>query len=84
MTVRGAPIRAKIKQTSLIIYLRDVVLPRTIEDSTSATLNSMEYFNKVEICKELYNDPQYVAELFSKLRSGDRTEYPRVRRSVHT
>ena len=70
--------KAKIKQTVLIIYLRDVVLPRTIEDATMSTLTSMEYFNRVGICEALHSDPQYVAELFSKLRADDRGVYREV------
>ena len=69
--IRDDSTKARIRQTILLLYLCDVVMPRTIEDSTLSTLNSMVYYNKIEVCNTLWNDKVYISTMFGKLRSPD-------------
>jgi protein phosphatase-4 regulatory subunit 3 len=47
--ITSAEIRAKIHTTYRIQYLRDVVLPRQLDDATYATLTSLGLFSSVEV-----------------------------------
>lgn len=42
-------LRAKIHQTYRLAYLKDVVLPRVLDDATFATFSSLILFNNVEV-----------------------------------
>jgi protein phosphatase-4 regulatory subunit 3 len=64
----------KIHQTFRIQYLKDVVLPRVLDDPTFATLNSIIFFNNVEIVGQIQNDTKFLAEVFRKVRSTETTE----------
>ena len=66
--IKDSSIRDKIRQTILLGYLKDTVLPRTIEDATLNTLSTMIYFNQVEIVNTLHQDAQYVRALFALLQ----------------
>ena len=68
-------VRDKIRQTILLTYLKDTVLPRTIEDSTLNTLSTMIYFNQVDIVTKLHQDPQYITELFAKIEQAERSVF---------
>eukprot|EP01113_Clastostelium_recurvatum_P016168 TRINITY_DN191_c2_g1_i1.p1 TRINITY_DN191_c2_g1~~TRINITY_DN191_c2_g1_i1.p1 ORF type:complete len:839 (+),score=228.39 TRINITY_DN191_c2_g1_i1:694-3210(+) len=58
----------KIHQTFRLQYLKDVVLPRVLDDSTFGTLNSLIFFNNVEIVTHLQSDTRFLSELFRQLR----------------
>ena len=47
--IQDATIRAKIHQTYRIGYLKDVILPRVLDDATFGTLTSIMLFNNVEV-----------------------------------
>jgi len=70
VAIRNPELKAKIHQTFRIAYLRDVVIPRTIEDSTFGALKQMEIFNKIDIVAALQDDTQFVGELFGTLRGS--------------
>ncbi len=55
-------------QTYRIQYLKDVVLPRVLDDATYATLSSMALFNSVEVIVALASDPTFLPQLFLKLK----------------
>ena len=46
--IADAALRAKIHQTYRLAYLKDVVLPRVLDDATFATFSSLILFNNVE------------------------------------
>ena len=46
--IQDAALRAKIHQTYRLAYLKDVVLPRVLDDATFATFSSLILFNNVE------------------------------------
>lgn len=72
--IRNADILKKIHQTFRIQYLKDVILPRLLDDMTFATINSIIYFNNVEIVDHLYKDTTFLTELFSKFKTATKEE----------
>jgi protein phosphatase-4 regulatory subunit 3 len=64
----------KIHQTFRIQYLKDVVLPRVLDDATFASLNSLIFYNQLEIITALRNDKIFFQELFNRLKSTELTE----------
>ena len=61
--IQDATIRAKIHQTYRIGYLKDVILPRVLDDATFGTLTSIMLFNNVEVVLALQADPTFLKEL---------------------
>ena len=47
--ISDARLRAKIHQTYRMGYVKDVILPRALDDATFATLASLMLFNNVEV-----------------------------------
>ncbi|BGP21253.1 DUF625 domain protein [Rhodotorula toruloides] len=65
----------KIHQTHRLHYLKDVVLARVIEDSTSSLLNSAIYFNEVDIVNEITQERELLKEVFKILgENGEAAE----------
>lgn len=54
----------KIHQTYRLQYLKDVVLARILDDSTFGVLNSMIFYNQVEIVTHLDGDINFLKALF--------------------
>mmetsp|Transcript_8812 Transcript_8812/g.14470 ORF Transcript_8812/g.14470 Transcript_8812/m.14470 type:complete len:883 (+) Transcript_8812:92-2740(+) len=75
--IKDKSVVSKIHQNFRLSYLKDAILPRSLDDATFATLNSLIFFNNVEILTHLHADEQFLAELFRRLKSGDATEYTR-------
>jgi protein phosphatase-4 regulatory subunit 3 len=78
ISIRSSAVKGKIRQTVLLMYLKDVVLARTIEDSTLHILNQMEFMNKMQIVSTLQADDAYINEMFAKLAVGgtdDRSDF---------
>jgi protein phosphatase-4 regulatory subunit 3 len=69
--IRDPAILSKIHQTYRIGYIKDVILPRVLDDQTFVTINSIMLFNNVAVVSSLQNDSAFLSELFSKLRSPD-------------
>eukprot|EP01135_Chromosphaera_perkinsii_P002727 Nk52_evm95s226 gene=Nk52_evmTU95s226 len=65
--VKNPEILAKIHQTYRVQYIKDVILPRILDDATFSSLNSFVFFNNVEIVNHLQSDTEFLKELFSKL-----------------
>ncbi len=63
-------LRAKIHQTYRLAYLKDVVLPRVLDDATFATFSSLILFNNVEVCQSFYPDLLQCARAASPLLEG--------------
>ncbi|PWA79857.1 binding protein [Artemisia annua] len=60
---------SKIHQTYRVTYLKDVVLPRVLDDATIASLNSMIHSNNGMVVTLLKDDNTFIKELFSRLKS---------------
>ncbi|KAI3423413.1 hypothetical protein D9Q98_010630 [Chlorella vulgaris] len=63
-------IRSKIHQTYRMGYLKDVVLPRLLDDATFATLSSLMLFNNIEVLMALYQDPDFFPTMFARLKAA--------------
>jgi len=57
-------IRRKIHQTYRLQYLKDVVLARILDDPTFSVLNSLIFFNQVDIVQHLQNNSSFLNDLF--------------------
>jgi protein phosphatase-4 regulatory subunit 3 len=69
-------IRQKIHWTYRLLYLKDVVLARILDDPTFSVLNGLIYFHQVEIVNHLQNTPEFLKDLFDIFTApdGDRPE----------
>jgi protein phosphatase-4 regulatory subunit 3 len=61
-------IRAKIHQTYRLLYLRDVVLARVLDDPTFNILNSLLFFNQVDIINYVQGNERLLKAFFSSFR----------------
>jgi protein phosphatase-4 regulatory subunit 3 len=57
--------RRKIHQTYRLQYLKDVVLARILDDPTFSVLNSLIFFNQVDIVQHLQANAAFLNDLFS-------------------
>lgn len=57
-------IRKKIHHTYRLQYLKDVVLARILDDPTFSILNSLIFYNQVDIVQHLQNNVIFLKELF--------------------
>lgn len=58
-------IRRKIHYTYRLLYLKDVVLARILDDPTFSVLNSLIFFHQVDIVNFLQSNEPYLQELFT-------------------
>ena len=72
--IQDPAIRAKLHQTYRIGYLKDVILPRVLDDATFGTLTSIMLFNNVEVVLALQQDPAFLKELFTRLQKTPRAD----------
>ncbi|KAL5337143.1 component of IIS longevity pathway SMK-1-domain-containing protein [Aspergillus crustosus] len=63
--IRDAAVRRKIRHTWRLQYLKDVVLARILDDPTFSVLNSMIFYNQVDIVTHIQADGPFLKELFS-------------------
>ncbi|TWU72724.1 Platinum sensitivity protein [Metarhizium rileyi] len=61
--------RQKIHQTYRLQYLKDVVLARILDDPTFSVLNSLIFFNQVDILQHLQSNADFLSELFGVFNS---------------
>ncbi|KAF2074192.1 hypothetical protein CYY_004510 [Polysphondylium violaceum] len=59
-----------IHQTFRIQYLKDVVLPRVLDDVTFSSLNSIIYFNNIEIISQIQNDNDFLQNVFNSIENS--------------
>lgn len=62
-------VRVKIHSTWRLQYLKDVVLARILDDPTFSVLNSLIFFNQVEIVSHLQANTVFLEELFNIIDS---------------
>ncbi|KAL4938354.1 hypothetical protein BDV06DRAFT_215169 [Aspergillus oleicola] len=62
--IRDPSIRRKIRFTWRLQYLKDVVLARILDDPTFSVLNSMIFYNQVDIVNHIQSDGPFLKELF--------------------
>jgi protein phosphatase 4 regulatory subunit 3 len=69
--IKDPLLRSKIIQAHRMGYVKDVVLPRALDDATFASLSSLQMFNQVEVLVALQTDSEFFPELFTALRNSD-------------
>ncbi|XP_062209977.1 uncharacterized protein LOC133911653 [Phragmites australis] len=69
--IKNDSVVSKIHQTYRIGYLKDVILPRILDDATLASLNTMIHTNNASVISLLKDDIYFVRELFARMRSSD-------------
>lgn len=69
--IRDLSLLSKIHQTYRISYIKDVILPRVLDEATFATLNSIIHTNNGAVVSALKDDSAFIQELFGKLKSPD-------------
>lgn len=80
--IKDQNIKRKIRQTWRLQYLKDVVLARILDDPTFGVLNSLIFFNQVDIVQHLQNNTQFLKELFA-IFSLENTDVKRKEQAVH-
>lgn len=69
--IEDTAIRKKIHSTWRLQYLKDVVLARILDDPTFSVLNSLIFFNQVDIVSHLQANTVFLEELFGIIDSTD-------------
>ncbi|WOL16432.1 serine/threonine-protein phosphatase 4 regulatory subunit 3B isoform X1 [Canna indica] len=67
--IKDSSILSKIHQTYRIGYIKDVILPRVLDDAVIASLNSMIHANNAAVISLLKDDVSFIQELFTRMRS---------------
>ncbi|PLB53648.1 DUF625 domain protein [Aspergillus steynii IBT 23096] len=62
--IKDALIRRKIRYTWRLQYLKDVVLARILDDPTFSVLNSLIFYNQVEIVNHIQSNAAFLKDLF--------------------
>ncbi|KAK7709457.1 Platinum sensitivity protein [Diaporthe eres] len=75
-------VRRRIHQTYRLQYMKDVVLARILDDPTFSVLNSMIFFNQVEIVQHLQSNGAFLRDLFSIFNPEEKTEQLRKKQAV--
>lgn len=75
-------IRRRIHQTYRLQYMKDVVLARILDDPTFSVLNSMIFFNQVEIVQHLQNNGAFLRDLFSIFAPEDKADHIKKKQAV--
>ncbi|KAL7410975.1 component of IIS longevity pathway SMK-1-domain-containing protein [Mrakia frigida] len=68
--LKDASIRAKIHQTYRLLYLKDVVLARVLEESTMNIINSMIFFNQNDIVQHVQANDELLVDVFRAFVPG--------------
>ncbi|EST06248.1 protein of unknown function DUF625 [Kalmanozyma brasiliensis GHG001] len=76
--IGDAMIVAKIHQTYRLLYLRDVILARVVDDPTVSILNSFIFFHQNDIVNYCCQNDVFLSELFRMLMSPDEPEERRA------
>ncbi|KAK3140666.1 hypothetical protein QOZ80_5AG0404040 [Eleusine coracana subsp. coracana] len=66
--IRNASVVSKIHQTYRIGYIKDVILPRALDDATLASLNSIIRANNAIVSRLLKDDASFIHELITRMK----------------
>jgi len=61
----------KIRQTFYLQYIKDTVCARFLDDASSATINSMIFFNELDILTYIQNDDSFQVKIFERLGKSE-------------
>ncbi|PSR97907.1 Serine/threonine-protein phosphatase 4 regulatory subunit like [Actinidia chinensis var. chinensis] len=68
--IKEPTVLSKIHQAYRVGYLKDVIFPRALDDTTLANLNSIIHSNNATVVSLLKDDCTFIQELFARLRSS--------------
>ncbi|XP_026457469.1 serine/threonine-protein phosphatase 4 regulatory subunit 3-like isoform X7 [Papaver somniferum] len=68
--IKDPSVLSKIHQTYRIGYIKDVILPRILDESTTVNLNSIIQGNNVAVISLLKDDSTFIKELFARMKSS--------------
>lgn len=68
--IEDPQIQKKIHQTYRLQYLKDVVLARILDDNTFSVLNSLIFFNQVDIVQHIQANSTFLMELFDVFKQS--------------
>lgn len=71
--VKDPLIKKKIHQTFRLQYLKDVVLARILDDPTFSILNTLIFFNQVDIVQHFQHNEEFLSSLFGLFDSSNAT-----------
>lgn len=80
--IKNDNIRRRIHQTYRLQYMKDVVLARILDDPTFSVLNSMIFFNQVEIVAHIQMNGEFLRDLFSVFHPREEVEQLRKKQTV--
>ncbi|KAI5276685.1 DUF625-domain-containing protein [Aureobasidium subglaciale] len=75
-------IKNKIHATYRLQYLKDVVLARILDDPTFTVLNSLIFYNQVDIVNHIQSSKDFIQELFTIFATPD-SDDQRKKDAVH-
>ncbi|CAA0829387.1 binding [Striga hermonthica] len=67
--IKDPVVLSKIHQTYRIGYLKDVILPRALDDGIVANFNSIIHSNNAIVVSLLKDDSTFIKELFARMKS---------------
>ncbi|CAN6467898.1 unnamed protein product [Victoria cruziana] len=67
--IESSTVLSKIHQSYRIGYIKDVILPRALDEAVVANLNSIIHSNNTMVVSLLKDDNKFIHELFSRLAS---------------
>ena len=80
--IQDINIRKRIHYTYRLQYLKDVVLARILDDPTFSVLNSLIFYNQVDIVQHLHSNGEFLRDLFG-LFSPQERDQQRKKNAVH-
>ncbi|KAJ6806167.1 serine/threonine-protein phosphatase 4 regulatory subunit 3B isoform X2 [Iris pallida] len=68
--IKDSSVLSKIHQTYRVGYIKDVILPRALDEATIASLNSIIHGNNAIVISLLKDDTSFIQELFVRMKSS--------------
>jgi protein phosphatase-4 regulatory subunit 3 len=82
--IEDEAIRAKIHQTYRLLYLKDVILARVLDDPMFNILNSLLFFNQIDIITHIANNDAFLHELFAGFKDHKTKSKAPIEKSAGT
>ncbi|XP_068659853.1 uncharacterized protein [Aristolochia californica] len=66
--IKDSIVLSRIHQTYRVAYIKDIILPRVLDDATVANLNSIVHGNNAVVVSLLKDDSTFIQELFARMK----------------
>ena len=80
--IKNNDIRQKIHWTYRLLYLKDVVLARILDDPTFSVLNSLIFFHQVDIVNHLQQSEDFLEALFNIFAAAEEERAEKKKEAV--